>query len=171
MAAIFRLLLLPLLTACITTAPGSPTRTTPEIAAGLLASEGGFTLTPAGENLARSNLFAVAAYPERGQKYDFRPQAEHIATFSNDNSDVIAKQHHTLGGWCEGKDSTPPCYLDISIVVPSEDAAIAIGKACNQQSVAHLAPVIRFINTGGDGGALQGEALEACQRVRDAFAP
>jgi hypothetical protein len=158
-----RFVVLVILAGCVTTQES--TSKVAELAATLLADFGGFTLSPAGKNLAGSNLFAVSAYPERGKKYDFRPTAKQVATFALDNRAVLEKPRHTIGGWCEGKDSAPPCHLDISIVLADEAQAVALGVACNQQAIAHLTPQIRFIETGGDGGVLSGAALAKCREA------
>jgi hypothetical protein len=148
---------------CVTS---NQTATTPDLAFTLLNSTGGFTLSSTGENLANSGLFAVSAYPERGQKFDIRPGKKQIEQFQSVNSDVLGLPDHTLGGWCEGAESAPPCYLDVSIVIGDESQAVALGNACNQQSIAHLANKIRFIDTGGNGDPLQGVALDRCRTMR-----
>src|SRR4051812_12584673 len=100
------------LTGCVTSAPEA----TPadQMAAALLDKSGGFTLDYYGKSLGESGLYAVSPYPERSLKLGRQPTGEDIANFREVNQDLLAKAHHDVGGWCEGKEHGPPCYLDVS---------------------------------------------------------
>lgn len=151
------------LSACVTTEPEP--NAVDQLGAGLLDKDGGFTFDFFGKNLAESGLFAVSPYPERGEKFQQMPTALDIARFRDKNEDLLERPKRALGGWCEGKEHTPPCYLDVSVTLADEAKAVTLGKVCNQQSVAQLLRTVRLIPTGGDGGPLAGQALQVCRRT------
>jgi hypothetical protein len=107
----------------------------------------------------------VSTYPDRGEKFERMPTALDIARFREKNDDVLSRPRRNVGGWCDGRDHTPPCYLDVSVTLADEAKAKLLGKACNQQSVAQLVRDVRFIPTGGDGTPPSGEQLQLCRRT------
>lgn len=159
----FALSLLVLVGACVTTDPEP--NAADQLGVSLLEKSGGFTIDHFGKSLAESGLFAVSPYPERGEKFDRMPTALDIARFREKNGDLLERPKRNVGGWCEGKGNTPPCYLDVSVTVADEAKAVMIGKSCNQQSVAQLVREVRLISTGGDGSSISGEQLQVCRRT------
>lgn len=152
-----------LLSACVTTDP-EPTAVD-QLGASLLEKSGGFTIDFFGKSLAESGLFAVSPYPERGETFDRMPTALDIARFRDKNEELLAQPKRNVGGWCEGRDHTPPCYLDVTVTLADEAKATLLGKTCNQQSIAQLTREVKFIPTGGDGKAISGERLHLCRRT------
>jgi hypothetical protein len=148
-------------------APGQPAGIDAQTAAQLLHTDGGFTLNEVYGNLAGSGDFAVSVYSERGERLDHVPSADEIIAFVHDRDDILSQPRNSLGGWCDGDGGGPPCYLDVSRTIQDRDLAVRLGKACNQISIAHLTTPIEFIQTGGTGAPLTGDALAACVALRD----
>ncbi len=148
---------------CVTAA--AEVTPTDRLALSLIEKNGGFTFDFYGKSLAESGLYAVSPYPERSIRFERALTGDDIAGFRESNQDLLAKPHHDLGGWCEGKESSPPCYLDVSVTLANEEVAVNLGAACNQQSVAQLTREVRFLPTGGDGKKISGEPLAQCRKA------
>ncbi len=157
------LILAALASACVTGDP-EPT-SSDQLGVSLLEKEGGFTIDNFGKSLSESGLFAVSPYPERSETFDRMPTALDIARFREKNEDLLARPKRNVGGWCEGKNRLPPCYLDVSVTMADEAKALLLGKTCNQQSVAQLVRDVRFLPAGGDGKPISGEQAQLCRRT------
>lgn len=143
----------------------------PNMAHRLLVQDGGFTLHPRLGDLAGSGLFVVAAYPERTLRLERLPAEDEVRDYIAANATLLAREGHSVGGWCEEKQNAKKaCFLDITLALSDRDQAVRLGKACNQISLAHLrTPEVALIETGGTGEALrEGTAsFESCRRLRE----
>lgn len=162
-ALILALMVAGLLPACVTTDPEP--EATDQLGMALLEKTGGFTIDYYGKSLAESGLFAVSPYPERGETFERLPTAVDIARFREKNADLLGRPKRNVGGGCDGREYTPPCYLAIMVTLADEAKAVLLGKACNQQTVTQLVRPVRLIQIGGDGVRPSGEALQLCRRT------
>src|SRR5208337_2787758 len=112
-------------------------------------ANGGSTFTPAGEDLAGKNLYAVGAHPDRTVQVDkLTPRV--LDKFKADNADLLADGKHSIGTWKDPE--TGKSVLDVSQLHNDREGAIAAGKAANQKSIYHLGGEGE-IQTGGTGEA------------------
>ncbi len=81
----------------------------------------------------KPGAYAVSPYPERGVILD-GPDAvtkEAVDKFIDDNADLFAANDHYFGAWHDAKE-TGKVFLDVSIIEPTVEAAIARGKQTRQ---------------------------------------
>lgn len=130
----------------------------------LLQSEGGFTVHMHKGNLAKSNFYAISAYPEHTRKLNRFPTRNDLKKYVEEKMSLLTLEENSLGGWCEGKGGTPPCFLDISRTILDRNRALELGRACDQKSVAFLGKdKVEFIEVGGTG---EGPLSKECEELR-----
>jgi hypothetical protein len=118
--------------------------------ADLHAKNGGVTFTPT-ENRARSSdepAYALSIYPERSQKTESTPPQDEISRFIIDNWDLLRDPKNSVGTWHDTDSGLH--YLDVSVVIPNRERAIALGKRYNQKAIWDLQKG-EAIETGGTG--------------------
>jgi hypothetical protein len=116
-------------------------------------ASGGSTFTPEGENLKGAKKFSVGSYPERTQTLPNLSDAD-LRRFKAENLDLLKQPDHAVGSW---KDNHGNHVLDVVKLYDDRDAAIAAGKAANQQGIYGLENG-EYIDTGGTGKGTVDEA-------------
>lgn len=117
-------------------------------AAALHNHSGGFTYSLRRGNLAGTNAYAVAVFPERSSILSGRATEKQIAEFISSNFDLLQFRQFSAGGWYDR--ASHQTFLDISAIVHSRELAVDLGRRLNQKAVFHLAS-FQEIGTGGDG--------------------
>jgi hypothetical protein len=89
------------------------------------------------QSLAKKDYYAVSPYPERTTKIAGKKiTSQSVVGYLDRNADLLNNAKNSMGTWYNPEDGTT--YLDVSIVVPTMEEAIKLGKEHNQQSIYNL---------------------------------
>lgn len=109
-------------------------------------ANGGSTFNPTKSNLAGTDNYAVAMYPQRGEVINGKLTPEAMQKFIDKNADLLKDPNNSIGTWTnEGKQ-----YLDIVHTIPDRAEAIRLGRENNQKAIFDLKNM-QEIPTGGTG--------------------
>ena len=102
-------------------------------------------------NLKGQPLFAVSLYPERTARINGRDVPPAIAlAFIRQNRDLLDDPRTIIGAWYNAEEDTT--YLDVTVVLSEENAAVQLGERYNQIAIYGLEREEK-IELGGTGEA------------------
>lgn len=115
----------------------------------LINETGGATYNLDRGNLAGTNNYAVAIFPQAGVILDHIPNEQEINDFIDTNSTLFSSDA-SLGAWVDNNKT----YLDVVATIPDKERAIALAKRYNQIAIFDLKNFVE-IPTGGTGEAVK----------------
>ena len=96
-------------------------------------AEGGVSYSATTHDFAPADKgFAVSIAPERGMMVRGPLTAEDLGTFARKNAEVLSDPRAHLGTW---KDNAGTTHVDISVIVPDQAEAIALGRQYKQKAI------------------------------------
>jgi hypothetical protein len=118
------------------------------LADALTVPDGGFSVAIGSWKDMRTG-YAVSVFPEHEYCASGLISQEDIERYIRDRAVLLAHPHVVLGGWRSPGDGL--VYLDVSVIVPTHDAALTLARAYGQRAVWDFA-VCKSISITSDFG-------------------
>jgi hypothetical protein len=102
------------------------------LADALTVPDGGFSVAVESWKDIRTG-YAVSVFPEHEYCASSLVSHEDIERYVSDHAALLARPHVVLGGWRSPEDGF--AYLDVSVVVPTRDAALTFAREYGQKAI------------------------------------